>query len=154
MEWFGNAFFAAVMGIGLLLNAVGGDALPEPVAKALAQRLPGMEVAEIDRDRDAGRVVYELTLRDDARVLEADFGVDGAFLGSEEEIAWKEVPAEVRQQLNKSHPDVAAPAEITRYVRPREGKERTTYVLEFQARGRGHEMSVEAQGHVNYDRLD
>ena len=53
------------------------DELPAPVRKGIDQRFPGAQLLSAERDRDDGRVEYEVQIRHDAKRYEVELWEDG-----------------------------------------------------------------------------
>lgn len=53
------------------------DKLPQAVRAAIDKRFPGAELLNAERDRDDGRIEYEVELRHDGKRYEVDVTEDG-----------------------------------------------------------------------------
>jgi uncharacterized membrane protein YkoI len=145
---FGVMFLAATA-----VLSVAHAQLPDPVAKAVAARYPKMQVVAIDQDDEDGELVYEVKVRGEGRLIEADFDAQGRFLSSEEDLAWASVPQVVQAAFAQAYPQVQ-PIDIDRHTRNRSGQESVNYVLEFYSGGQEREMSIAADGKILFDRRD
>ncbi len=152
MQRISTMFDVFVLAAAMVLNIVDGQ-LPDQIAKQVEARYAKMQVVSVEQDVEDGAIVYEVKVRDDARLIEAEFDADGNFLSSEEDVRWANVPVVVKTPFAKSYAQVA-PVEITCHTRSHLGKEVVTYVIEFRANGQEREMGVSADGKVLFDRVD
>jgi hypothetical protein len=151
MKAISLAFDASFLAATAVLSVL--HAMPEPVSREVTARYADMEVIEVEQDHDHGQLVYEVKLRSNTRLLEADFDAEGHFLKSDEEVLWASVPKNVQAPFAKAYPQIS-PTEITCVTRSHLGEDVVTYEIEFFAGGQEREMGVSAEGKVLFDRLD
>jgi uncharacterized membrane protein YkoI len=61
------------------------DQLPEPVVKAVKERFPKGELLSAERERDDGRIKYEVKVRDGGKKYEVEVTPEGKILEVERE---------------------------------------------------------------------
>lgn len=77
---FATAF---LLGFGIVAHAgerIEPQSLPEPVTASIQDYFPGSEVVSAERERDDGRIEYEVTVRYKDIQLEIELAPDGAVL--------------------------------------------------------------------------
>lgn len=152
MQRISTLFDVFVFAAAAVLNIADAQ-LPDQVAKQVETRYAKMQVAEVEQDEENGQLVYEVKVRDESRLIEAEFDADGNFLSSEEDLKWPNVPAAVKAPFTKAYANTT-PTETTCHTRNHLGKDVVTYVIEFRTGGQEREMGVSADGKVLFDRLD
>src|SRR5262245_54127069 len=68
------------------------EKVPKAVQDVIKARFPGAEVTSIEKEIEAGAVVYDIELKHKGRKCEMDIKEDGTVLVIEKEIAVKDLP--------------------------------------------------------------
>ncbi|MHC4477280.1 MAG: PepSY-like domain-containing protein [Planctomycetota bacterium] len=79
---------------------------PQAVRAAIERELKGFEIDDLERDKDDGRIVYEVDAENDDRELKLKIAENGTLLEREEEIDDDDLPAEVLSAVKKSVGDI------------------------------------------------
>ena len=117
--------------------------LPAP-ARATAERLTaGGKIEKIDKETEKGRTVYDVEAEVGGKHVEYTIGADGAVLGDETAIEWKELPAAVQAAAEKFFGTSAglAPSAVNE-----EGK--TVYEIEGKKNGKKVAATFDASGKI------
>jgi uncharacterized membrane protein YkoI len=107
---FENLRFTAIVAV-LVLSGVGSgkdvslSELPEAVRVTIERELKGVEIDDIERDEDDGKIVYEVETDGDADI-KIKIAEDGTLLQKEEELDTKDLPAEILNAVKKIFGDV------------------------------------------------
>ena len=81
--------------------------VPKAVRATMDSELKGAEINDIERDRDDGKIVYEVDADgDDGREIKLKIAKDGTLLRKREEIEWKDMPPAVLDAVKKSVGDI------------------------------------------------
>jgi hypothetical protein len=106
---------AAIAGLIALLSAacaekdkdrkVSEDKLPKAVDTAIQERFPDAKLTSFDKQKDKGKVVYEIKLNHKDRKYEMDIFEDGTFDEIKKEIYAKDIPKSVAKAAKEKHPD-------------------------------------------------
>lgn len=133
---------------------------PAAVQETIKREAKGMEIADIDKERRAGRVLYEVEFKNPGRNIELHIAEDGTIVqdsrrdirgqgapGSEPQtrigrsLAFGQTPAAVQATI-RANGDVANIKEIERGEKG--GK--TVYTVEFQKEGRNTKLQIAEDG--------
>ena len=95
--------FAALLAIARA-ESNNDEVLPKKVWDATKAKFPKAELLRWTKDRDAGKVVYNVEFKQGARELDADIDEAGTVLSWEKEIEAKELPKAVRDAVSKKYP--------------------------------------------------
>jgi hypothetical protein len=108
-----GGLFTAVLA-GLLLAAPAArardkdkldlDKIPKKVRDALKAKFPKAEIHKWTREKEAGKVVYDIEFKQEGRKFEADIFEDGTIHNWEKEIAAKDLPDAVKKAVGKKYP--------------------------------------------------
>src|SRR6516164_11828089 len=71
------------------------DKLPQKIKDAINGRFPKAEITSAEKEREDGKVVYDIELKHEGRKYEMDILEDGTLVAIEKEIAAKDVPEKV-----------------------------------------------------------
>jgi len=101
-------------GTAVLLLALAGvalaqemavDTVPKPVLATVEARFPGIKVMGAAQEKDeAGNLIYEITLEDKGKNIDATLTPEGTLTLIEKEIARKDLPAVVAKALTAEFP--------------------------------------------------
>jgi uncharacterized membrane protein YkoI len=80
------------------------DQVPKAVMDAVKARFPGAKISSVEKEKEDGKVVYDIELKHEGRKYEMDILEDGTVLEIEKEIAAKDLPGVVSKALQAAHP--------------------------------------------------
>ncbi|MHC4212032.1 MAG: PepSY-like domain-containing protein [Planctomycetota bacterium] len=106
-----SLFYIALLLIGLTGTSilVGDDVslsqVPQAVRQTIERELKGIEIDDLERDRDDGKIVYEVDT-DGGNDLKLKIAEDGTLLEREEELDDDDLPAAVLDAVKKSVGDI------------------------------------------------
>ena len=110
--------------------------LPKAVMDALNARFPNAVIEESNREKEDGRVMYDVEFTQDGRKLEADLLEDGTIDNWENEIASDDLPSAVTKAMGARHPGVVI-GEVMAVTRVRAGEETLEgYEISFETKHR------------------
>jgi hypothetical protein len=128
---------AAVAGAA---RAAGADAIPANVMRTLTGKFPQAKIDKWSKEKEDGKVVYDIEFRQGERKFEADIFADGTVHNWEQQIAQSELPPAVMQAVDKQFPK-AVLKEIMAVTEVKNGAEQLEgYEIVVQ---RGHKNDVE-----------
>ena len=81
------------------------DKVPAPALEAVKKRFPGAEMKGASKETEAGKTVYEVTLKDKGLQVEVTVTPEGKLVTIEREIALKDVPEAVRKTFAAKAPN-------------------------------------------------
>src|SRR5688572_11276513 len=108
--------FVARLGAGavlavLVLTAAAGAGervplhkVPTPVLDTVRARFKDARIAATEREREGGRLVYEVTIRYGGHTIDVTLTPEGTMLLIEKEIAVRDLPQPVLDALEKRYP--------------------------------------------------
>jgi hypothetical protein len=70
-------------------------AVPAKVLNALKAKFPKAKISKISKEKEDGRVIYDIEFTQDGKKFEADIFENGSYQNWEQEIALKDLPAGV-----------------------------------------------------------
>jgi uncharacterized membrane protein YkoI len=159
-----GAAFAAVLA-GLLVLASGSpaqdkkdkdkldlDKIPKKVMDTLKAKFPKAEIHKWTMEKEGDIVVYDIEFKQGTQKFEADIKEDGTLMNWEKEIAAKDLPAAVKQTLDKRYPKatIKEVMEITEIKDKKEVLEGYEIVLET-ADKKEQEITIAPDGKVLED---
>ena len=122
------------------------DQVPAAVQAAILKESAGAEIAEIEREKEHGVVVYEARWVENGTQHEAEFTAEGALLEIEETIRVEEVPPAVRTAIAKHFgSDTKVVVEKTMIV---------VYEVEAKINGQEKELLIFPTGRVHEESDD
>lgn len=124
------------------------DKVPRAVMEAINARFPGANVESVERETEAGKVVYDVELKHKSRKYEMDIHEDGTVVELEKEVAAEDVPEAVRKAVRAEFPraKVREFMEVNRV----KGKDETPihYEVTLSINGKEREVVVSLDGKV------
>jgi hypothetical protein len=78
--------------------------VPDSVMHSVNARLPGASVNSVEKEKEHGKLVYDLELTQNGRKYEMDVVDDGTVLQIEKEVALSNVPAAVTKAVQAKYP--------------------------------------------------
>jgi uncharacterized membrane protein YkoI len=110
----GGFVMSAVAGLVLLAPAVWAaeekaekiapDKLPAKIKAAIEGRFPGAEITSAEKEKENGKIVFDIELKHKGRKYEMDILEDGTVIEIEKEIALKDVPEAVKKAIEAKFP--------------------------------------------------
>lgn len=133
----------------LTLPALADPKLPKPVQDAFQARFPNAVISKVTKEKEKGLVVYDIEFRQGGQKLEADIAADGRIQNWEQEVAAADLPAAVRQSVDKRYPQAALKEamKITTVTSGHESLEGYEVVLQPKGR-RAVEMTIAPDGRI------
>jgi uncharacterized membrane protein YkoI len=80
------------------------DKVPEAVLKAVKAKFKDAELVAAQTEKDNGKLVYEINLKDKGTSIDVTLSPDGKIVSIEKTIAAKDLPRPVTQALNSKYP--------------------------------------------------
>jgi hypothetical protein len=78
--------------------------LPKAVAKAIKKHFPDAKVVGASKEKEDGKLVYEIQLKVKKQNVEATFTPEGKLISVEKEITVADLPKAVRKEMDKRYP--------------------------------------------------
>jgi Putative beta-lactamase-inhibitor-like, PepSY-like len=124
-SWFGLC--AVVLALAALARADGEklslDKVPKSIMDAIKGRFPGADVLAVEKEKEDGKIMFDVELKHEGRKYEMDIKEDGTIIEIEKEVALKDVPAAVTQAIQAKFP--SATIKEVMEVNKVEGKQET-----------------------------
>src|SRR5262245_29160205 len=98
------------------------DKIPKAVMDALKAKFPKPEITKWTKEKEGGKVVYDIEFTQEGRKCEADIFEDGTIHNFEKAIAAKDLPEAVTKAVEKKYPK-ATMKEIMEITEVKEKKE-------------------------------
>jgi uncharacterized membrane protein YkoI len=99
---------AVLLGAGLMVKADGEkvpeDKVPKAVMDAAKARFPGAKFTSITKEKEDGKIVYDLELTHEGKKYEMDIHEDGTVVEIEKEVALKDLPEAVTKAVDTKFP--------------------------------------------------
>jgi hypothetical protein len=80
------------------------DKLPKKIKAAVEAKYPGAKVTSAEKEKEGGKVVYDIELKYKGKKYEMDILADGTIIEIEKEVAIKKLPKAVRKALDTRFP--------------------------------------------------
>lgn len=80
------------------------DKVPKPVLEAAKKRFPKAEVKGASKETENGKTVYEVSLKQDGKNIDATVSPDGTITLIEQEVGFAALPKPVATTLAKKYP--------------------------------------------------
>src|SRR6516162_3631146 len=80
------------------------DKLPQKIKDAINGRFPKAEITSAEKEKEDGKVVYDIELKHEGRKYEMDILEDGTIVEIEKEVAAKDVPEGVTKAVKEKYP--------------------------------------------------
>ena len=81
------------------------DKLPQKIKDAIEGRFPKAEITSAEKEKEDGKIVYDIELKHEGRKYEMDILEDGTIIEIEKEVKLKDLPAAVADALKAKFPD-------------------------------------------------
>jgi hypothetical protein len=128
------------------------DKLPDKVLQALHARFPKAEIHKWTREKEDGRILFDIEFTQEGRKLEADIAVEGTIVNWEQEIPSAELPAAVRTAVEKRYPGADLRQAMAMTAVKDGGEKLEGYEILLQADGKREvEITVAPDGTVLED---
>jgi uncharacterized membrane protein YkoI len=98
------------------------DKLPKKIMDAIKNRFPNAEITSAEKEKEDGKVVYDIELKQDGRKYEMDIQEDGTIIEIEKQVDAKDLPEAVGKAIKAKFPD-ALIKEIMEVNKVKENKE-------------------------------
>jgi hypothetical protein len=79
------------------------DKVPKSVMDAIKGRFPGAEISSVEKEKEDGKVVFDVELKHNGRKYEMDIHEDGTIIEIEKEIALKDVSDAVKKAVGEKY---------------------------------------------------
>jgi uncharacterized membrane protein YkoI len=107
-----SGLFGGLVAAVVVLSVVvarGGDAkdldkIPKAVMETLKAKFPKAKIDKWTKEKEDGKVVYDLEFKVDGKKTEADIAEDGTLLNYEKEFDAKDLPKAVTDTVEKRYP--------------------------------------------------
>jgi uncharacterized membrane protein YkoI len=128
------------------------DKLPQKIKDTVQARLPGAEIISAEKEKEEGKVVYDLELKHEGRKYEMDILEDGTLVEIEKEIAAKDVPEKVTKAIKEKYP--TATVKEVMEVNKVTGKEEKPmhYEVTIETGGKSKEVIVSLDGKLKEEK--
>ena len=107
-------------------TAVALDKLPKAVTDAVKKMFPKAELLKATQEQDGGEIEYEVTVKNDGKMLDITVEADGEIEALEKEIDLKDLPKAVTDALEKNYPK-AVQKSVEAVYEVEDGKEELEY---------------------------
>src|SRR5439155_22585237 len=84
------------------VKKIAPDKLPQKIKDTVQALLPGAEVTSAEKEKENGKIVYDLELKHEGRKYEMDIQEDGTLVEIEKEV--KDVPEAISKAVKKKYP--------------------------------------------------
>ncbi len=98
------------------------DKLPKKVMDTIKKRFPGAEITSAEKEKEDGKVVFDIELKHQGRKYEMDILEDGTLVEIEKEVKLSDLAAEVTKAIKAKFPD-AKIKEVMEVNKVKDGKE-------------------------------
>ncbi|MDQ2843720.1 MAG: PepSY-like domain-containing protein [Acidobacteriota bacterium] len=137
-----------ILGCGFGLAAIAAetkmkvDDLPAAVQSAMKTQTKGATILGASKERENGRMTYEVETKQDGKGRDLTFAEDGSLLEIEQEVDLESIPAAARQAIEGK----AAGGTIKKVESVTQGS-KTSYEADVRTSGgKTHEVAVNADG--------
>jgi len=80
------------------------DKIPKPVMDSLKAKFPKAKIEKWTKEKENGKVIYDIEFKQEGRKAEADIAEDGALQNFEREFDAKKLPRAVVEAVEKKYP--------------------------------------------------
>jgi len=80
------------------------DKLPKAIVEAVKKKFPKAELVGASKEKEDGKTVYEVAIKEDGKKIDISLTDEGTILGLEKEIGAKELPKAVTETLESKYP--------------------------------------------------
>jgi uncharacterized membrane protein YkoI len=107
--WFALSAVGAIIMLTAAVRADGDkiplDKVPKVIHDAITGRFPGAEVTSVEKEKEDGKVMFDVELKHRGRKYEMDIQENGTIVEIEKEIALKDVPEAITNALKAKYPN-------------------------------------------------
>jgi hypothetical protein len=148
--------FAVVLGFAVLAAGARADEekvplgkLPKAVLQSVKKRFPDAEMKQAGKEIEAGKTVYEVSIKDKGHRIDVSLTPEGTILELEREIEAKDLPRAVAQALQTKYAQ-ATYITIEEVIKVQDGKEKLEYyeVTLVTAGNKKMEVTVTPKGQL------
>lgn len=118
------------------------DQVPQVVKTTLAKYASESEVKKVEKSDHDGKKVYEFDIEKDGRKFEVTISPKGKYMGTEEDVEFKDLPEAVQKSLTAQ----ANGAKISGCEKAVDAKNKVSYEAEIEKDGKKTEVAVDADG--------
>lgn len=118
------------------------DQVPQVVKTTLAKYASESEVKKVEKGDQDGKKVFEFDIEKDGRKFEVAISPKGKFMGTEEDVEFKDLPEVVQKSLTAQ----ANGAKISGCEKAVDAKKKVSYEAEIEKDGKKTEVAVDADG--------
>ncbi len=149
-------WFTGIVVVGLIVVATSAgaedekaeklspDKLPKKVMDTIKKRFPGAEITSAEKEKEDGKVVYDIELTAGGTKYEADILEDGTIIEIEKEI--KEAPAAVAKGVLAKYPKAKIVEVMERYKVKDKKETLSDYEITIEDGGKKTEVIVSLDG--------
>ena len=80
------------------------DKVPKVIMDAIKNRFPKAEIESVEKEKEDGKIVFDIELKHEGRKYEMDILEDGTIVEIEKEVAAKDVPEAVTKAVKEKYP--------------------------------------------------
>jgi len=80
------------------------DKVPKVIMDAIKGRFPNAEIESVEKEKEDGKIVFDIELKHEGRKYEMDILEDGTIVEIEKEVAAKDVPEGVTKAVKEKYP--------------------------------------------------
>ncbi len=149
MRTLGIFLLASVSFTGAVGGPARADKIPASVMGALSAKFPRAQIDKWSREKEDGKIVYDIEFTQDSRKFEADIFADGTIHNWEQQIAQTDLPDAVVQTVNKKFPH-AVLKEVMAVTDVKDGAEQLQAyeIVVRRSRKKDIEMTIAPDGKV------
>jgi hypothetical protein len=125
------------------------DRVPKPVLEAVKARFKNARVTSASKEKEDGKVVYEITVKERDRNIDVTVTPEGEIVLLEKEIAAEDLPKAVAKTLEEKYPKAAYKI-VEEVIKVQKKEEKLAYyeVLLVTAEKKQLEVQVSPEGKV------
>jgi uncharacterized membrane protein YkoI len=108
MGWSGTAVLVGLVMVASTTRAdeekISVDKLPQSVVAAVKARFPGAELKSAEKEKEDGKTIYDVSLKQNGGNYEVAVTPEGEITGYEKEIAAKDMPKDASKAIEDKYP--------------------------------------------------
>ncbi|MFL5340801.1 MAG: PepSY domain-containing protein [Gemmataceae bacterium] len=122
------------------------DKLPKAIKDAVMGRFPNAEITGAEKEKEDGKVMFDIELKHDGRKYEMDIAEDGTIIEIEKEVFSKDVPKAINDAVKGKYPN-ATIKEVMEVNKVKDRKETPAhYEITIEDGGKKMEVIVSLDG--------
>ena len=122
------------------------DKLPKAIKDAVMGRFPNAEITSAEKEKEDGKVMFDIELKHEGRKYEMDIAEDGTIIEIEKEVFSKDVPKAITDAVKAKYPN-ATIKEVMEVNKVKEKKETPDhYEVTIEDSGKKMEVIVSLDG--------